>query len=158
MTIAGQPDAGAAVGETPPAVIPQTTACPGAPKTLIDKEGFIPPHEISCGGVKLEKPVERLPLIIGFDAEWVEEPEEPSDDPDADDPLDPDALPRNLVLSYQYACRFEGHEWSGIVYTRAGAKLRFPALSEEELAVHPDRIRFADLLGDASTLNTWTGY
>jgi hypothetical protein len=97
-----------------------------------------------------------LPLIIGFDAEWIEEPEEPSDDPDAEDPRDPDALPGNLVLSYQFACR--RREWSGMVYTKPGARLRFPGLSEEESARHPDRVRFADLLGEAISAGIKAGH
>jgi hypothetical protein len=127
---------------------------------LIQKEGFIPWYEILCAGVKLVKPkssTPELPLIIGFDAEWIEEPKEPSDDPDADDPRDPDALPGNLVLSYQYACRFGGHEWSEIVYTKAGARIRFPDLGERELARYPDRVRFADLLGEAISAGTKPG-
>jgi hypothetical protein len=76
---------------------------------LNGNEGFTPPYEIPYDEVKLEKD-QALPLIIGFDAEWIEEPEEPSDDPDAEDRRDPGALPVNLVLSYQYACRFGGRE------------------------------------------------
>jgi hypothetical protein len=120
---------------------------------LIQKEGFIPRYQILYVEVKLVKPnppAVELPLIIGFDAEWVEEPEEPSDDPDA--------LPGNLVLSYQYACWFGGHEWSGIVYTKSGARIRLPALSEEELARYPDRVRFADLLGEAISAGTKAGH
>ena len=98
-------------------------------------ESFIPPYEIPYDEPKPS--ASELPLIIGFDAEWVEEPGEPSDDPDADDPPDPETLPCNLVLSYQYACRFDGCEWFGIVYTRAGARIKFPDLGEEELASYP---------------------
>ena len=98
------------------------------------------------------------PLIIGFDAEWIEEPEEPSEDPDADDPRDPDDLPHNRVLSYQFACRFNGKEWSGIVYTRPGAKIRYPNLSEADLADYTERIRFADLLGEAISAGINAGH
>src|SRR5437763_1181265 len=95
-------------------------------------ESFTPPYEISCGVPKPDNA--GLPLIIGFDAEWVEQPPKPGDDPDAEDAVPPDAYPHNTVLSYQYACRFNGREWSGIVYTQAGAKIRYPDLTEEELA------------------------
>jgi hypothetical protein len=108
--------------------------------------------------VKPKLPTAELPLIIGFDAEWVEQPPEPSDDPDAEDPQDPDALPGNLVLSYQYACRFEGREWSGIVYTKPAALIRFPASGEAELARYPDRVKFADLLGEAISAGTKAGH
>ena len=71
-------------------------------------EGFTPTYEIPYEEAKPSTP--ELQIIIGFDAEWIEEPEEPSDDPDAEDRRDPGALPVNLVLSYQYACRFGGRE------------------------------------------------
>ena len=122
------------------------------------KDGFTPPYEIPGSEPKPEKDRDALPLIIGFDAEWVEEPEEPSDDPDDDDPKEPGRLPHNLVLSYQYACRLDGREWSGIVYTRAGARIRFPDLSEEELARYQERIKFPDLLGEAISAGTKAGH
>src|SRR5215831_16478861 len=105
------------------------SAAPGASNAAEHLGGFTAPYEIPYEGPKPEEPKpsrSELPLIIGFDAEWIEEPEEPSDDPEADDPPDPETLPQNLVLSYQYACRFAGHEWCGIVYTRAGLRIRFP--------------------------------
>ena len=51
-------------------------------------------------------------LIVAFDAEWV------SDAPGVGQ------MPRNIILSYQYACRYHGRAWSGIVYARAGARIR----------------------------------
>jgi hypothetical protein len=146
---------GASDMESEPAVNQQPAAGSRGPKALNDNEGFTPPYEISYDEVK---PDENFPLIIGFDAEWIEEPEEPSDDTDADDPPDPDALRGNLVLSYQYACRFSGREWSGIVYTRAGARIRYPDLNEQEVADYPVRIRFADLLGEAISAGTKAGH
>jgi hypothetical protein len=131
------PAVGVSDKESEPAVNQQPAARSGGPKALNGNEGFTPPWEIRYDEVKLGKPDQAPPLIIGFDAEWIEEPEEPSDDPDAHGPLDPDALPGNLVLSYQYACRFGGREWSGIIYTRAGAKIRYPNLTEAELARYP---------------------
>jgi hypothetical protein len=126
--------------------------------TLKNKDSFTPPYEISYHELKPEKERDALPLIIGFDAEWVEEPEEPSDDLDANDPREPDCLPHNLVLSYQYACRLGGREWTGIVYTRAGARIRFPDLGEADLANYPKRIRFADLLGGAISAGIGSGH
>jgi len=81
-----------------------------------------------------------------------------SDDLDANDPREPDCLPHNLVLSYQYACRLGGREWTGIVYTRAGARIRFPDLGEADLANYPKRIRFADLLGGAISAGIGSGH
>jgi hypothetical protein len=74
-------------------------------------------------------------VIIGFDAEWVEE--------------QPSSPPRNLILSYQYAGRYNGRDWSGIVYTRAGARIRYPDASEAEIATYSNRITFGELLGHA---------
>jgi hypothetical protein len=158
LTLARQPELEPAVHESPPAINQQPDAGLGGPKALNVNEGFTPPYEISYDEVKLGKPDQAPPLIIGFDAEWIEEPEEPSEDPDAEDPRDPDALPGNLVLSYQYACRFGGKEWSGILYTRAGAKIRYPNLTEADLTRHPKRIRFADLLGEAISAGTKAGH
>jgi hypothetical protein len=106
---------------------------------------------------KLEpgKPV----LIIGFDAEWVAETLDTTDDEDvvenpdpdgnADTRLAPDEIPHNRILSYQYACRYNGQEWSGIVYTRAGARIRYPQKSEE-ISKYPERITFGWVLAAAS--------
>jgi hypothetical protein len=152
------PAVGASDKESEPAVNQQPAAHSGGPKALNDNEGFTPRYKIPYDEVKLEKPDQALPLIIGFDAEWIEEPEEPGDDPDAEDPQDPDALPHNLVLSYQYACRFGGREWSGIVYTRAGARIRYPDLNEQEVAGYPGRVKFADLLGEAISAGTKAGH
>jgi hypothetical protein len=85
------------------------------------------------------------PFIIGFDAEWVEEPAEPQSEDDQ--PADP--LPHNRVLSYQYACRHAGEEWSGIIYTRPAERILHPELSDEELAEVPERIDFEVLLAAA---------
>jgi len=99
-------------------------------------------------------------LIIAFDAEWVEEPDPPEidgEEPDEDSGPDP-TPPRNIILSYQYACRFvlrPGEEpaaecdWSGIIYTRHARRLLSPHLSEEELAKIPERLEFNELLGIA---------
>ena len=92
-------------------------------------------------------------LIIGFDVEWVTEPTDLPDDDDGDGGVDdlptPAQIPHNLILSYQYGCRYKGREWSGIVYTRAGAGIRYPGKPEAEIAKIPKRIRFADLLAIA---------
>jgi hypothetical protein len=101
LTLARQPELEPAVHESPPAVNRQSAAGSAGAKALNGNEGFTPRYEIPYDEVKLEKPDQALPLIIGFDAEWIEEPEEPGDDPDAENPQDPDALPHNLVLSYQ---------------------------------------------------------
>jgi hypothetical protein len=99
-------------------------------------------------------------LIIALDAEWVEEPDPPEidgEEPDEDPGPDP-TPPRNIILSYQYACRFvlrPGEEpaaecdWSGIIYTRHARRLLSPHLSEEELAKIPERLEFNELLGIA---------
>jgi hypothetical protein len=97
-------------------------------------------------------------LIIAFDAEWVAEPDPPEIDPEDDD-QDPGPDPKppgNIILSYQYACLFplspgEEHAaecaWSGIIYTRHARRLLNPHLSEEELALIPERSGFSELLG-----------
>jgi hypothetical protein len=95
-------------------------------------------------------------LIIGFDAEWVTETADPPND-DGDDGGDgaadhrpmPSQIPHNHILSYQYACRGNGLDWSGIVYTRAGADIRRPGKPPAEIAKLPERINFADLLAIA---------
>ena len=82
-------------------------------------------------------------LIIAFDAEWVEEPNPPEIDPeDPDEDPGPDPKPPgNIILSYQYACRFvlppgeqpaEACDWSGIIYTRHAQRLLHPHLSDQE--------------------------
>ena len=95
--------------------------------------------------LKLETP--NSILIIGFDAEWVTEAAEPPEDDDgpdnghADDGayerLTPEQIPHNRILSYQYACRYQGREWTNIVYTRAGARIRHPDKSEIEIEKLP---------------------
>ncbi len=107
--------------------------------------------------MKLEtaKPI----LIVGFDAEWVTEAPDPLEDDDgagaesdsgADDRLAPDQIPRNCILSYQYACRFGSREWSGIRYTRAGARIRYPGDADaEDIAKLPERAGFGPLLAMA---------
>ena len=93
-------------------------------------------------------------LIIGFDAEWVTEVTN-HPDADVDGDCDCDArpsleqIPRNRILSYQYACRYKGHEWSGIVYTRACARIRYPDKPRAEIEKCPDRIGFAELMAIA---------
>jgi len=98
-------------------------------------------------------------LIIGFDTEWVKEQEPPDlDDPDAEDD-DPAPPLRNTILSYQFACRFipgedeltPEREWSGIIYTRHAHAILHPDASEAALAAIPERVKFADLLGQAIT-------
>jgi hypothetical protein len=91
-------------------------------------------------------------LIIAFDAEWVTEAADlPNDDNDGDgdDRPNPEQIPHNLILSYQYACRYMGREWSGVVYTRAGAHIRYPDEPEAQIAKLPERITFARLLAIA---------
>ena len=107
--------------------------------------------------LKLETP--NSILIIGFDAEWVTEAADPPEDDDGvedGDPNDaayerllPNKIPRNRVLSYQYACRYQGRDWTDIVYPRAGARIRHPDMSELEIAKLPERIDFAALLAFA---------
>jgi hypothetical protein len=98
------------------------------------------------------------PLIIAFDAEWVAEREPPEPDADEQEEDVEPTPPRNTILSYQYACRFlldPGEEpvaeceWSGIIYTRHAHRLLHPHLSDQELAEIPERVKFADLLGQA---------
>ena len=55
----------------------------------------------------------------------------------------------NVVLSYQYAVRHAGKEWSGILYTQPAARILHPELPEDELASFPERIPFSVLLGQA---------
>jgi hypothetical protein len=99
-------------------------------------------------------------LIIGFDAEWVTEATDICNDDDYDDDDDgggdavddrptPAQSPQNRILSYQYACRWNGLDWSGIAFTRAGASIRSPDMPAAEIAKFPERMRFADLLAIA---------
>jgi hypothetical protein len=99
------------------------------------------------------KPVDAM-LIIGFDAEWVTKvADRPDDDEDDDGDCDtrpsPEQILHNRILSYQYACRYKGREWSGIVYTRAGARIRYPDKPWAEIEIVPERIGFAALLAIA---------
>jgi hypothetical protein len=94
-------------------------------------------------------------FIIGFDAEWVEVQDEPSDDPDSE--LS-DPSPHNLVLSYQYACRHDGQAWSGIIYALAGARIRYPELAEKDLAQWPERLNFAVVLAEAISAGVDAGH
>jgi hypothetical protein len=107
--------------------------------------------------VKLEA-VEPI-LKIGCDAEWVTEtPDMANDDDDCaedgdldgepDPRLPPDQIPQNNILSYQYACRYNGQEWSGVLFTRAGACIRHPYKSEAGIKL-PDRFTLGWLLGCA---------
>ena len=97
------------------------------------------------------KPKPAAMLIIGFDAEWVTEDPDLAvdDDGDEDDPVIVEQIPRNRILSYQYACHYNRHRWSGIVYTRAGARIRYPGKPPAEIMTFPERINFADLLATA---------
>ena len=88
-------------------------------------------------------------LIIGFDVEWVTEAAELADDDGEGKTDDPRQSPHNRILSYQYACRCNGRNWSAIIYTRSGALIRYPSQSAAEIAKHPERLRFADLLARA---------
>jgi DNA polymerase type B, organellar and viral len=126
------------------------------------KESCSPRYNASYAELQLQPSEDaappKRPLIIAFDTEWVAEREPP--EPDADeqeDDVEP-TPPRNTILSYQYACRFlldPGEEpaaeceWSGIIYTRHARALLNPHLSEGEVAEIPERIKFADLLGQA---------
>jgi hypothetical protein len=93
-------------------------------------------------------------FIVGFDCEWVNEVNLPNDD-DGDGDGMPDErsgseqTPHNLILSYQCACRYKGREWSAIVYTRAGARIRYSDQPRAEIEKIPERIGFADLLAIA---------
>jgi hypothetical protein len=100
------------------------------------------------------------PILIGFDTEWVIGAADPPADDAAsevgdaesggpDEGVPPDQIPHNVILSYQYACRCRGREWTGIVYTRTGARIRHTDKSEAEIEKHPERIRFATLLAIA---------
>jgi hypothetical protein len=51
-------------------------------------------------------------------------------------------IPHNLILSYQYGCRYKGRECP--IVTRAGAGIRIRQAKAE--IENPERIRFADLL------------
>jgi len=88
-------------------------------------ESFTAPYENPIGDVIPGKPrresPDAVPLIVGVDAKWVEQPEEPGDGSDAAEPGEPTTLPSNLVLSYQYSCWFNGQEWSGIIEPTVGS-------------------------------------
>ena len=73
-------------------------------------------------------------LIIGFDSESTADDADPA---------------RNIILSYQFACRFKGREWSGIAYARAGARIVWPGEPEELIQRIPERSGFAHLLSIA---------
>lgn len=73
-------------------------------------------------------------VIIGFDVEWF---------------TDPAAPEHNIILSYQYAGRTDSAEWSGIVYTRAAQKLKYPYRPGEDLKKVPIRYSFQALIGHA---------
>jgi hypothetical protein len=106
--------------------------------------------------VKPKLKSDRLPLIIGFDTEWKTEGPEPievseedaTEDDDAPDALTPSQLPHNVILSYQWACWYRGRGWAGILYTRAGAQIRYPHLEPDELK-NSERVGFASLLAAA---------
>jgi hypothetical protein len=131
-------------------------------KTLVCRKSFTSAQTKRTPRTKLKSLSENPILIIGFDAEWVSEPPEPPDEEgnafddsaDGDDcePLPPDQVPHNRILSYQYACRYGDREWSGVTYTSAGARLRHPEKSDEEIAELPERIRFGELLATAIAL------
>src|SRR5438874_940022 len=79
-------------------------------------------------------PAPRCPgtVIIGFDAEWTE---------------DPRTADGNIILSYQTSLLVEGKEPSNMIHwTRTGAALR--GLNEPP-GEFPDRHKFADLIARA---------
>jgi hypothetical protein len=91
-----------------------------------------------------------LPLIIGFDAEWFEDPTWVKPAEKDFDPKNPAHYPRNIILSYQYACRLGGRQiGQGIIWTRAGAERRFPDLSPAQLAKYQERVKFSAIIGEA---------
>src|SRR5215472_8105733 len=104
------------------------SAAKSASKPLNRKAGLTSSRK---GGEKTAQ-VRPTSLIVGFDCEWVTE----------DD--------RNLVLSYQVACRYGDTEWTCISYTRAAARIRYPEATEEWIAENArDRCKFADLIAAA---------
>jgi hypothetical protein len=123
-------------------------------KVLKQRRSFTSETRAQRSAAKVKpKPADSI-LIIGFDAEWVTEAADlPKDDDDEGDGPDerptPLQIPHNRVLSYQYACRFRGRDWSGIVYTRAGARIRYPGKSVAAITKLPERIRLADLIASA---------
>jgi hypothetical protein len=72
--------------------------------------------------------------IIGFDVEWCTDPEDPA---------------RNIILSYQYAVRAGGAEWSGIIYTRPAVKFMRPDTSEPDLLAAPERASLGGVMAQA---------
>jgi hypothetical protein len=72
--------------------------------------------------------------IIGFDAEWFEDPDDPT---------------RNIILSYQYAVRADGAEWRGILYTRPAIKILRPDTPEAELRRTRERYTFGQVMARA---------
>ena len=92
------------------------------------KAGLTPSRK---GGEKTAQ-VRPTPLIVGFDCEWVTEGD------------------RNLVLSYQVACRYGDAEWTCISYTRAAARIRYPETTEEWIAENArNRYKFANIIAGA---------
>jgi hypothetical protein len=100
----------------------------------------------------------RQRLIIAVDTEWVAVREPPKPDTDEQEDSVGPIPPRNIILSYQYACRFllaSGEEpakqcdWAGIIYTRHAHRLLQPNLSGPQLSEIPERVKLADLLGEA---------
>jgi hypothetical protein len=90
------------------------------------------------------------PLIIGFDAEWVDDPTWVKPAKEDFNSKNPAHYPRNIILSYQYACRLGGTQiGQGIIWTRAGAERKFPGLTPAQLAKYPERVKFSDLIGEA---------
>ncbi len=89
------------------------------------REGGKPPYNVVYGGSPPASASPPIPLIIGFDSEWA-----PTADPTV-----------NRLLSYQYAARYEGKAWTGIVYPDADPRA-------EDKGRGP-RLRFADLLATA---------
>jgi hypothetical protein len=125
-------------------------------QALISAKSFTSAQTKQRSRAKLKFRSENPILIIGFDAEWVTEPPEPPDEEgdelegDGDnDRILPDQIPRNRILSYQYACRYGDREWSGIIYTSAGARLRHSERTDAQIAEYPERIRFDKLLAAA---------
>jgi hypothetical protein len=116
-------------------------------QALISAKSFTSAQTKQRSRAKLKFRSENPILIIGFDAEWVTEPPEPPDEEgdelegDGDnDRILPDQIPRNRILSYQYACRYGDREWSGIIYTSAGARLRHSERTDAQIAEYPERI------------------
>ena len=108
-------------------------------KILKSNSGFTSSEDKWKSTKKVKLRAAEETVIIGFDGEWTKASEIPL----------PSKFPHNKILSYQWGCRLGEWAWSGIGYTRAGFRLRFPQASETEVYRMPERVEFGGLLAYA---------